>query len=149
MTSFFKTLDVMASYPNTLGLLAASEIVNNEATLPATPVIKATVRDLKKYMKLRNEVTGQRVLPVGYDAAMGSARNKMILDYLAGGDSESSIDFWTVSGACEDCNVVKANSFISAKASRGLENRIWHSLVIMILCVPTIPSTYLHLVRRY
>jgi NADH:ubiquinone oxidoreductase subunit F (NADH-binding) len=139
----------MASYPNTLGLLAASETVNNEATLSATPVIKATVRDLKKYMKLKNEVTGQRVLPVGYDAAMSSARDKMILDYLAGGDSESSIDFWTVGGACEDYNVVKANSFISAKASRGLGSRVWRSPVIMILCVPTIPSVYLHLLRRY
>jgi hypothetical protein len=119
MTSFFKTLDVMASYPNTLGLLAGSEVVNNEATLAATPVLKATIRELKKYMKLKKETTGQRVLPIGYDAATSGARDQTILDYLAGGDSESSIDFWTVSGACEEWNLVKANLLISVKITHG------------------------------
>jgi hypothetical protein len=119
VTSFFKTLDVMASYPNTLGLLASSEIVNNEATLSATPVIKATIRDLKKYMKLKNEITGQRVLPIGYDAATSGVRDQTILGYLAGGDSEGSIDFWTVSGACEEWKMTKANLSISVKTTHG------------------------------
>ncbi|CAO2656530.1 Nn.00g053330.m01.CDS01 [Neocucurbitaria sp. VM-36] len=64
LTYFFRTVDAMSSYPNTLGLLVASELVNNEATLSATPVIKASVRDLKKYMRLKNEYTKQRVLRI-------------------------------------------------------------------------------------
>jgi hypothetical protein len=98
MILFFKTVDVMASYPNTLGLLAVSGLVNDEATLSATPVIKAIVRDLMKYMKMKNEVTRQRVLLVVYNAATSGVRDKTILDYLTGGDGGSSIDFWTVSG---------------------------------------------------
>jgi hypothetical protein len=76
MILFFQTVDVMASYPNTLGLLAAGGLVNDEATLSATPVIKAIVRDLKKYMKMKNEVTRQRVHPIVYNAAMSGARDK-------------------------------------------------------------------------
>jgi hypothetical protein len=96
LTSFFATVDALAAFPNTLGVFAASEVVNNEATLVATPVIKAVVRDLKTYMGLRNEVAGQRVLPVGYSGA-GTAQDRIVFEYLTAGDREGAIDFWAVS----------------------------------------------------
>jgi len=97
MTSFFKTVDVMASFPNTLGLLVASALVNNDATMPVAAVIKAAVRDLKQYMQLKHDMEGQRVLPIGYNAATGGARDGRLLDYLTAGGDGASLDFWTVS----------------------------------------------------
>jgi hypothetical protein len=97
MASFFKTVDTMARYTNTLGLLAGDELINNDATMPVAAVLKPVVRDLKKYMKLRNKVNGQRVLPIGYGAATSGARDQEVLEYLTAGEDESSIDFWTVS----------------------------------------------------
>ena len=89
----------MASFPNTLGLLAANTVINGDTTLPAAPVIRAVVRDLKKYMSMRHRLTGQRVLPIGYNAATTSARDQTILEYLSLGDQ--AIDFWTVGGVIE------------------------------------------------
>jgi hypothetical protein len=74
-------------------------VVNNRSSLATTPVIKAVVRDLKTYMRLRNEVVGQRVLPVGYDAA-GTAEDKIVFEYLAACNTNSAIDFWAVSAVC-------------------------------------------------
>ncbi|KAL7773253.1 hypothetical protein CFE70_003217 [Pyrenophora teres f. teres 0-1] len=96
MVSFFKTVGIMASFPNTLGLLAGNELINNDATMPVAGVLKAVVRDLKKYMKLQNEANGQRVLPIGYNAATSSARDQEVLEYLTVGDDEISIDFWAL-----------------------------------------------------
>ncbi|KAA8618517.1 1 3-beta-glucanosyltransferase [Pyrenophora tritici-repentis] len=97
MASFFKTVDIMAGFPNTLGLLAGNTVINNDSTMPAAGVLKTAVRDLKKYMKLRNEANGQRVIPIGYSAATSSARDQEILEYLTAGDNDMSIDFWTCS----------------------------------------------------
>ncbi|KAK3613863.1 hypothetical protein LTR56_027629 [Elasticomyces elasticus] len=95
--SFFRTVDVMARYPNTLGIAVASGLIEASTATSAASVIKATVRDLKKYMKLKDEVEGQRVVPICYDATSTSADDKTILDYLCSGDASSSIDFWTAS----------------------------------------------------
>ena len=128
----------MANYPNTLGLLAASELINNDATLPAVPVIKSAVCDLKRYMKLKSEAIQQRVLPIGYDAAMNGARDMTILRYLAGGGIENSIDFWTVRGKRGYLDVAEANVLTSVKVTRGLENQVWRILDMMLWCVRTI-----------
>jgi hypothetical protein len=97
MGEYFQTVNVMAKYPNTLGLLVASKLVNNQGTEKAAPVAKAVVRDLKRYMGLQNEAFGQRILPIGYDAATVEPRDMTILNYMSLGDSASAIDFWTVS----------------------------------------------------
>ncbi|KAJ4324712.1 hypothetical protein N0V94_001109 [Neodidymelliopsis sp. IMI 364377] len=97
MAEFFRTVDVMSKYPNTLGLLAANETVNNKDSEKAIPVVKAVVRDLKRYMGMKHEVSGQRVIPIGYNAAANDGRENAVLDYLSLGDAASTIDFWTVS----------------------------------------------------
>ena len=95
LAGHFAAVDAMAAFPNTLGVFAASEVVNTKATLVVTPVIKAVVRDLKTYMELRSEVAGQRVLPVGYSAA-GTAQDRIVFKYLTAGDKRGAIDFWAV-----------------------------------------------------
>lgn len=97
MDDFFQTVRMMSSYPNTLGLLVASKLVNDRDTEKAAPVAKAVVRDLKRYMKRQYEAHHQRILPIGYDAATTDNRDMTVLNYLSLGDRASSIDFWTVS----------------------------------------------------
>lgn len=97
MTEFFQTVNIMAQYPNTLGLHAGNSIANNASSQRAAPVIKAVVRDLKEYMKLQNAASGQRILPIGYTAATVDLLDTTLLKYLSMGDPATSIDFWTVS----------------------------------------------------
>jgi hypothetical protein len=93
---FFQAVDAMAIFPNTVGIIAASQVVDNAASLPATPFIKAIVRDLKKYMQIQHKNGRKRVPPIGYDSAR-TTWDETISKYLCSGDASSSIDFWTVS----------------------------------------------------
>jgi hypothetical protein len=86
----------MARFPNTLGFLIANSLINNISSEICAPVIRAVVRDLKKYMKLKHQATGQRTLPVGFGGGQYDGDVK-VLNYLTDGDESSSIDFWTVS----------------------------------------------------
>ena len=97
MKSFFRTADALARYPNTLGILAAHLLINSDKFKSCAPVISAVVRDLKRYTRIKNEATGQRILPVGYGAATTNELDKLVLDYLSSGDEQHRIDFWTVS----------------------------------------------------
>ncbi|KAF4547506.1 1,3-beta-glucanosyltransferase PGA4-like protein [Elsinoe fawcettii] len=96
--SYFGIVDTMAKYPNVLGLFAAVELINNNATLRCAPVLRAVVRDLKRYMALKHKFQGQRVLPIGYDAALTAEWDMIVLDFLSSGDEASRIDFWSCKG---------------------------------------------------
>jgi hypothetical protein len=95
LTAFFRTVDAMAVFPNTLGVLVANHLINNTHSEGCAPVIRAVVRDLKKYMHLRHQAGGQRLLPIGFGAAEYEGDMK-ILNYLTAGDKDSNVDFWTV-----------------------------------------------------
>lgn len=93
----FKTIDLMAQYPNTLGVLVSQHLINDEASESlCAPVLTAVVRDLKRYMRLKRDFTGQRILPVGYGAAAAGERDRRVLEYFTSRDEESRIDFWAV-----------------------------------------------------
>ncbi|KAK7729223.1 hypothetical protein SLS63_006355 [Diaporthe eres] len=92
----FSTIDCMAVYRNTLGLLVASEVINSHASTAAAPVIRAVTRDVKRYMALAREVSEQRVLPVGYSAADVRMLTRLTFDYLTAGSRDESIDFYCV-----------------------------------------------------
>ena len=87
----------MAQYTNTLGVFAAYTTINNHETENAAPVVAAVIRDLKKYMQMKNDATGQRKLPLGYGASTTDDRDRALLQYLSAGDEKHCIDFWTVS----------------------------------------------------
>ncbi|KAH0402784.1 glycolipid anchored surface protein GAS1, partial [Aureobasidium melanogenum] len=94
VSSFLKTAGLMARYTNTLGIVAANSVVNHRDSLHATPVLKAVVRDLKKYLNFSNRSKGTRVLPVGYSPSSAVHINHSgFLDYLYFGDEENAIDF--------------------------------------------------------
>lgn len=97
LSHLFTTADVLAMYPNCLGVLAGHEIINNQRSLKAVPVVRAVVRDLKRYLRLKHDLNGQRVLPVGYSTADVRNLEPFIRDYLSAGEELSKIDFWAVS----------------------------------------------------
>lgn len=89
----------MAGYVNTLAIVAANSLINNHDSLRATPVLKAVVRDLKRFLVLNNSSMGTRILPVGYSPAMVEHINQKsgFLEYLCYGERESTIDFLAAS----------------------------------------------------
>ncbi|CAD0110411.1 unnamed protein product, partial [Aureobasidium uvarum] len=96
VSSFLKTAGIMAGYRNTLAIAAGDSVVNSRSNLPATPVLKAVVRDLKRYLLSSNKSKGTRIIPVGYSSADALQINQHpgFLEYLYFGDKESTIDFW-------------------------------------------------------
>jgi predicted butyrate kinase (DUF1464 family) len=73
----------MARFPNTLGCLVADHLINNTHSEISATVTTAVVRDLKKYMDLRHQATGQRILPVGLGG--GEYKDNLkIVNYLTG-----------------------------------------------------------------
>lgn len=93
----FSTVDCMATYPNTLGVLVANEVINDHASTAAESVIRAVTRDVKRYMAMAREASAQRVLPVGYSAADVRMFTRSTFDYLNAGSQDESIDFYCVS----------------------------------------------------
>jgi len=89
----------MAAYPNTLAITAANSLVNGRGHLYVAPVLKAIIRDLKRYLVCCNKIRGTRLLPVGYANADVADINYStdFLEYLYSGDKETTVDFWGVS----------------------------------------------------
>lgn len=90
-------VDCVAAYRNTLGVVVANEIINSIPSTAAAPVIRALTRDVKRYMALAAELTGQRVLPVGVNSADVPILRRPQLDYFTAGDESETIDFYAVS----------------------------------------------------
>lgn len=81
----FATVDSFMAYSNTLGFLAANEVINDDKSTIAAPYIKAVVRDLKNYIKNH----ANRTIPVGYAAADIVQNRWQQMEYLNCGDNET------------------------------------------------------------
>ena len=101
LTGFLRTVDAIASFPNVLGVLVSEHLINNLDSEKCALVIRAVVRDLKKYMHLRHLSCGQRTLLIGFGGG-SYLYDRKVLDYLSGGDEDSCVDFWTVFICLED-----------------------------------------------
>ena len=88
----------MAGYVNTLGIVAANSVVNSRDSLHATPVLRAVVRDLKRFLLSSNRIKGTRVLPVGFSPSNAvDINHTKFLEYLYFGGEENAIDFLAAS----------------------------------------------------
>ncbi|RMY71017.1 hypothetical protein D0864_10748 [Hortaea werneckii] len=95
LLEMFKTIDLMAQYPNTLGVLVSNHLINDARSESlCAPVLAAAVRDMKKYMRLKRNLTGQRILPLGYGAAAAGERDRRVLEYLSSREDDFRVDFW-------------------------------------------------------
>lgn len=147
LEDYFQTVNTMAQYPNTLGLLAGNGVINGPRNQRCAPVIKAVVRDLKRYMKLHQEANNQRILPIGYTAATVDLLDTTVLDFLSRGDPASSIDFWTVSHiASPRLSLLKLSSAIATcgpghRTTRSLATTGWSLAYRMQRYQSSCPST--------
>lgn len=94
-----RTAGVLATYPNTLAITASNSLVNGRGHLHVAPVLKAIIRDLKRYLACSNKINGTRILPVGYANAAVPHINYQtdFQEYLYSGEKETTVDFWGVS----------------------------------------------------
>jgi hypothetical protein len=96
MNYLFHKVDVLAQYPNVIGAIAASQVIHERESTLAAPVIRAVVRDLKAYIKLKASLTGQRIIPVGVQAADITTTATPQVQYFAAGEPAERVDFYCV-----------------------------------------------------
>lgn len=91
LQSVFSTLDEFAKFGNTMAFFSGNEVVNDltSSTL-AAPYVKATTRDMRKYLAIR----GHRKVPVGYSAADGASNRIQMAHYMNCGSDEERSDFF-------------------------------------------------------
>lgn len=93
LQSVFATIDAFSGYDNVLGFFAGNEVINSDNTTATATYVKATVRDMKKYIKARD----YRQIPVGYSAADIEANRVLAAQYFNCGDDEDArIDMFGV-----------------------------------------------------
>ena len=89
----FATVDTFKGYTNTLGFFSSNEVINDDKTTATAPWIKASIRDLKQYIKAQSS----RPIPVGYSAADVSGSRVPIGEYLnCGSDADARSDFYAI-----------------------------------------------------
>ncbi|KAI1210795.1 glycoside hydrolase family 72 protein [Annulohypoxylon truncatum] len=94
LQSYFKSVDEMTKYSNTLGLVVSCGFINNASKTVAAPVIRAIVRDVKKYIRLIAKKKSLRALPVGICAPDERSLLKLQYDYFVSGSEKEAIDFF-------------------------------------------------------
>lgn len=84
-------VDSMHKYNNLLGFFAGNEVSNSIANIDASPYVKASIRDIKSYIKSKN----YRQIPIGYasndDAII---RNNIFNYFTCGKDDSVKADFF-------------------------------------------------------
>jgi hypothetical protein len=93
-TTLFATyaavVDAMAPYSNVIGFFAGNEVSNALDNTDASAFVKAAVRDMKAYIKMKN----YRSIGVGYATNDDQSIRENLANYFNCGDQSSAIDFW-------------------------------------------------------
>ena len=95
---YIDVVHVMSHYSNTLGFFAGNEVTNDKTTSLASAYVKASVRDIKSYIrKAAAEGKIPRSVPVGYSTNDDPEVRTQLMDYfLCNTNPEDSIDFYGV-----------------------------------------------------
>ncbi|KAI0837435.1 glycoside hydrolase family 72 protein [Hypoxylon sp. FL0890] len=94
LQSYFRAIDNMARYSNTLGLVVSYEFIKDATLTVMAPLIRSVVRDVKRYMRLVSTKRTQRVLPVGIIASDIQDVLKPQFDYFAAEPDSEALDFF-------------------------------------------------------
>ncbi|KAH6634996.1 glycoside hydrolase family 72 protein [Chaetomium sp. MPI-SDFR-AT-0129] len=91
LQSVFATIDAFASYSNTMAFFSGNEVIHDKTnTTLAAKYVKATDRDMRRYIKARN----YRKILVGYSAADVSTNRMQTAQYFNCGSDEERSDFF-------------------------------------------------------
>lgn len=90
---YCKVVDSLARYPNVLGFFAGNEVTNDITNTDASPFVKASIRDVKQYIRAQ----GYRAIPVGYSTNDDAATRQSMADYFACGSATDDLaDFYGI-----------------------------------------------------
>lgn len=84
---------MFSKYTNTLGFFAANEVINAANSTRAATVVKALIRDMRKYIGKHVN----RPIPVGYSAADVAENRREMAYFLNCGSDDVRSDFFAVS----------------------------------------------------
>ncbi|OMJ21985.1 Protein EPD1 [Smittium culicis] len=92
LNKFKQKVDAFSKYENVAGFIAGNEVANSVNTTPSAAFVKASIRDIKKYMKAK-----KINLPVGYvDNDDLLIREPLIKYFNCGSDSDALADFYGI-----------------------------------------------------
>lgn len=88
-------VDSLHKYSNMLGFIAGNEVMNKVENSDSAPFVKASVRDIKAYIRQQN----YRRVPVGYASADDTLTRINSADYFVCGDDNTeaaAVDFYAL-----------------------------------------------------
>ncbi|KAI0130990.1 glycoside hydrolase family 72 protein [Daldinia grandis] len=94
MQRSFEAIENLASYPNLLGFVVPNNPIKDLAPAVTVPVIRAIVRDTRRYLKLLAVKKHQRIVPVGIISLDKSLPLRDQFEYHFSGDDNETADFF-------------------------------------------------------
>ncbi|KAF3070614.1 1,3-beta-glucanosyltransferase GAS1 [Daldinia childiae] len=102
MQRFFQAVENLASYPNLLGFAIPNDLLRVLERTVAAPIIRAMVRDIRRYLSLLAVKRNQRIVPVGIFSLDMSLPLKDQFEYCCSGDDNETVDFFVFDYVCFD-----------------------------------------------
>ncbi|KAI9286015.1 Glucanosyltransferase-domain-containing protein [Umbelopsis sp. AD052] len=116
--AYTETVDAFIGYQNLFAFFAGNEVTTNTSTTEASAFVKASLRDIKKYIKSKNT----REIPVGYANNDDPEIRDNIRDYFnCGEDSDARADFYGIN-IYEWCGESSFDQSGFANRTKELEN---------------------------
>lgn len=91
---YTSVVDTMSSYTNVIGFIAGNEVVNSVENSNAAAFVKASVRDVKNYIRRKK----YRAIPVGYASSDESLTRLESANYFVCTDesNDAAVDFYAL-----------------------------------------------------
>lgn len=92
---YTSVIDAMHRYSNVIGFIAGNEVMNSVETSDAAPFVKASIRDMKRYIKQKK----YRSIPIGYASSDESTTRLASASYFVcteHDDKDDRADFYAL-----------------------------------------------------
>lgn len=90
----YGVVDAFAGWGNVAGFVVANHVVNGKEHTVAAEVVRAAVRDVKGYVRMKAERAGGRRVPVGVADGEWASLQTPSVEYYAAGKREEGVDFY-------------------------------------------------------
>lgn len=90
--AYKSTVDAFSKYNNLIAFIAGNEVTNDKTNTPASAFVKASLRDIKTYIKSKSS----RQIPVGYASNDDEYIRDAIKDYFNCGDADAQVNIVSV-----------------------------------------------------